>query len=426
MRERGPPLRYVRPRRYTVGDVSNTGVATGNGDQPHRDMEGPAFLRLFPLRAPNLMWLLGAGASAAAGVPTAWDLTWTFKQSIYASESRLPLASVGDVGDPLVQRRIVTWLESNGLVPPPSEDDYAYYFERAFPRESDRQRLIEVQVRGATPSYGHLVLAGLVSSKQCPLIWTTNFDGLIEDALSKLMAPSEITVASTENAGLANESLANNRWPLIAKLHGDFRSSRLRNTVSELAHQDVVMRQALDAAGVRFGLVVVGYSGRDDSVMEALESIVDQRGFPTGLFWLARDGVVTDRVRALVEAARAKGIDAGVVGIQTFDETMADITFGGIELTTEATGILEAGRQRTTAPPRLTGRRSWPVVRFNGLPVARFPSTCHRVVCEIGNTRSVREAVSWPALTFSQSAQGWAYSPLGGPRSSRHIRSLWN
>ena len=36
------------------------------------------FVRRFSLRAPNLMWLLGAGASAASGIPTAWDMVWEF------------------------------------------------------------------------------------------------------------------------------------------------------------------------------------------------------------------------------------------------------------------------------------------------------------------------------------------------------------
>lgn len=32
------------------------------------------------MRGGLLMWLLGAGASASAGVPTAWDMIWEFKQ----------------------------------------------------------------------------------------------------------------------------------------------------------------------------------------------------------------------------------------------------------------------------------------------------------------------------------------------------------
>lgn len=37
------------------------------------------FARRFALRAGNLMWFLGAGASAAAGIPTAGDMIWEFK-----------------------------------------------------------------------------------------------------------------------------------------------------------------------------------------------------------------------------------------------------------------------------------------------------------------------------------------------------------
>ncbi len=37
------------------------------------------FARRFSLRSPNLMWLLGAGASASAGIPTAGDMVWEFK-----------------------------------------------------------------------------------------------------------------------------------------------------------------------------------------------------------------------------------------------------------------------------------------------------------------------------------------------------------
>ena len=40
------------------------------------------FLRLYPARAPQLMWFLGAGASAGAGIPTAWEMIWEFKRLI--------------------------------------------------------------------------------------------------------------------------------------------------------------------------------------------------------------------------------------------------------------------------------------------------------------------------------------------------------
>jgi NAD-dependent SIR2 family protein deacetylase len=50
-------------------------------------IEADDFARRFKMRAGNLMWLLGAGASAAAGVPTASDMVWD-------SSSSCTLASV--------------------------------------------------------------------------------------------------------------------------------------------------------------------------------------------------------------------------------------------------------------------------------------------------------------------------------------------
>jgi hypothetical protein len=51
--------------------------------QTDSDLPGIAaddFARRFSMRGGLLMWLLGAGASASAGVPTARDMIWEFKQ----------------------------------------------------------------------------------------------------------------------------------------------------------------------------------------------------------------------------------------------------------------------------------------------------------------------------------------------------------
>ena len=37
------------------------------------------------------MWLIGAGCSASAGVPTADDMLWEFKQQLYVSQRRVSL-----------------------------------------------------------------------------------------------------------------------------------------------------------------------------------------------------------------------------------------------------------------------------------------------------------------------------------------------
>jgi len=49
------------------------------------------FLRMYPLRAPSVTWLLGAGASTASGIPTAGDMIWDFKRKLYCAEQRISL-----------------------------------------------------------------------------------------------------------------------------------------------------------------------------------------------------------------------------------------------------------------------------------------------------------------------------------------------
>jgi hypothetical protein len=65
-------------------------------DQPNAsvpEIGADDFARRFSLRAPNLMWFLGSGASAAAGIPTAFDMIWEFKQQLFISQRRVSFYS---------------------------------------------------------------------------------------------------------------------------------------------------------------------------------------------------------------------------------------------------------------------------------------------------------------------------------------------
>jgi hypothetical protein len=87
-----------------------------------------------------------------------------------------------------------------------------------------------------------------------------------------------LTTVTFDAPDLAAQSIASERWPVEVKLHGDFRSCRLKNTNNELGRQDAILRLALLEASKRFGLVVAGYSGRDTSIMETLTEAVNARG----------------------------------------------------------------------------------------------------------------------------------------------------
>lgn len=357
------------------------------------------FLRLFHIRAPNTMWFLGAGASAAAGLPTAYDMIWDFKRTLFCSAQRVTIQSCSDLSNPALRARIQQYFDSLGTFPTKdSEDEYAYYFETTYPSELDRRRYIDRMISGASPSYGHIALAALLKMDKVRALWTTNFDRMVEDAAIPLLGSSgKLIVATPDTREVAMQAMNEGRWPLLAKIHGDFHSRRLKNTTHELRAQDAELRRALVEACKRYGLAVVGYSGRDQSVMDALEEAIDDgHGYPAGLFWFHRSqSRCLPRVNDLIAKAAAKGIEAKTVAVETFDELMADLLLLLPEIPHEIVVQLNTRAQRISdAPvPQPSTSKSWPIVRLNALPVVAAPTICRRVVCKIGGAKEVREAV---------------------------------
>lgn len=64
------------------------------------------FARRFAMRGDKLMWLLGAGASASAGIPTAGDMIWDFKQQLYITQRRVAPETVRDLTNPAVRAQL--------------------------------------------------------------------------------------------------------------------------------------------------------------------------------------------------------------------------------------------------------------------------------------------------------------------------------
>lgn len=124
------------------------------------EIGGDDFARRFSLRNANLMWLLGAGTSASAGIPTADDMVWEFKQQLFISQRKVLPQVVADLSSALVREKIQVHIDSLGDMPPRgSQDEYATLFETVYPSESDRRTYINAKMAGAKPSYGHIALA---------------------------------------------------------------------------------------------------------------------------------------------------------------------------------------------------------------------------------------------------------------------------
>ena len=360
-------------------------------------MTSAEFLKLYSARSQNLMWFLGAGASAASGIPTASDMTWDFKRTIYCAEQKVSVRACQDLYDPRLQQKLQRYFDAAGKFPKlNSESEYAEFFLNACPDEADRRRYIDRMVSQATPSYGHVALAVLLALQKARIVWTTNFDRNVEDSAAKVFQTTgKLSIATLDSARLAEGCMQEERWPLLVKLHGDFQSRRLKNTADELVRQDERLRRCLVEASKRLGLIVVGYSGRDTSVMDALEEAIDNgRGYAAGLYWICRpEAAPYARALSLIGKAKAAGIGAHLIEANNFDEFMAEVLLMEPEIQPELAQHLDSVTPRLTDAPMPSTEGGWPVVRLNALPITSFPTLCRRLVCDVGGIKEVRQIV---------------------------------
>jgi hypothetical protein len=122
-----------------------------------------------------------------------------------------------DLSDAIVRSRIQGFIDGVAGAPTAgTPDEYAALFETVYPSEADMRTYIDAKIKGGKPSYGHIAIATLMRAKL-----------------------TQIEV----------------------KIHGDFRSRQLKNTLDELRLQDEKLRQILVDSCRRFGLIVVEYSG---------------------------------------------------------------------------------------------------------------------------------------------------------------------
>jgi hypothetical protein len=342
------------------------------------------FTRQWAVEGRRIGWLLGAGASASAHVPTASQIVLDLLTRLYAAAHSMVLQHL-NLGDHATRDAILAFYDGmNGMPPAGDPSDYSAAFRLALPDEGPRRQYLRNQFKDRSPSYGQRVLGALLSQGLVDLVLTTNFDDLIEQAAEQaraaLPAPSRarLGVAALGDAGRASLALSDDDFPLLIKLHGDFRERELKNLDTELQKQDERLRRAFLDSSRRFGLAVIGYSGRDASVMEMLTEAVRTTGaLPAGLWWLTTEpDTVLPAVTELMDLADASGVPARFVRIENFDESLASLAR---QATLEPALRSHVDRLRTE--PRVVDAAmpefdagSLPVLRMNALPIVRAPT----------------------------------------------------
>ncbi len=132
------------------------------------------------------------------------------------------------------------------------------------------------------------------------------------------------------------------------------------------------------AAATRYGLVVSGYSGRDQNVMAMFNKALDQNNpFPQGLYWtVTRSADVMDSVKALIEKARSKNVTAYIVMAGTFDILLSKIWRQISNKPDVLDKKVRTAIAKTVSIP-LPGKSSnFPLLRTNALLITSAPTEC--------------------------------------------------
>ncbi|MCD1594469.1 MULTISPECIES: SIR2 family protein [Thalassospira] len=356
-------------------------------------MNQAEFTRIFCERPAGYAWFLGAGASHNANLPTAEDIISDLKRRYYCSEENQTF-STKDLQNDAVRAQVEAYVQSRGFPERWSVSEYTTYFETIFGDDRERQRhyissiLAEDRVRLAV---GNRVFGALLASGMCRMAFTTNFDPVVEKAVAEISGKT-LSAYHLEGPQNAVSALNNEQYPIYCKLHGDFQYDSIKNLPSDLATQNEELSKCMAIAGSRFGFVVAGYSGRDESVMALLRAIVEAPNpFPHGLYWLKmRRSKPLDSVTALMRNAKAAGVRAEFVDIDTYDTVMLRLWRNLPDKPDELDAKVRKGRVervQITIPAPEGGK---PVLRFNGLPMIQVPTTCTKV--------KLKSATSWEAI----------------------------
>ena len=346
------------------------------------------FIRNFSVMANGEVdFFLGAGASIASGIPTGGDLIWEFKRTLYCSECGISTEKYKDLALPSTRRMLQEYFDRKGGCPKKyAPEEYSFYFEQCYSDPMARNRFIESIVSDREPSIGYLCLAEAVMQGKIKNIWTTNFDPLLENALHRLYPNNNVLVCSEANRDSVH--FLNPQYPVIGKLHGDYRYDWLKNTKSELQQLEETLKAYAASQFVDKQLVVIGYSGNDESIMSFLESCVESPSLLSkGLLWAIRKGSrVNLRVSKLLERAKANGKTADVIEIDGFDQLM----FSAYQMLNYHNEVIDGQGQKLR-------ERSY--VHLSGQPVDSFVklNTYGAVGCPLCNVFET-DIMSWAEL----------------------------
>lgn len=221
--------------------------------------------------------LLGSGVSRTAKIPSGWEIT----DDLIRKLAKLHEESCDPDSEVWYRNKYDKHADYSDLIntlaktPTERQQLLRTYFE---PNDS------ELEENAKQPTMAHHAIAALAAQGYVKVIITTNFDRLIETAL---------TDAGVVPTVLSSSDQVQGALPLIhtqccvVKLHGDYLDTRIRNTAAELEQYPPEYDQLLDRVFDEFGLIVCGWSAEWDVALRSALFRATSRRFST--YWAVRD-----------------------------------------------------------------------------------------------------------------------------------------
>lgn len=233
--------------------------------------------------AKKVTFIIGAGASLSAGIPSASGFMEKIAQKFPSFWKTLTVTERENYG------RVMALLPVN-----------------------NRRDLIQSYLEHAKLNWGHVALASIVQTFDACRVLSFNFDFLLEQAVSlfgKHLPIYDFGVAPAD-AGELNE-LANTA---IFHLHGQGYGLKLLNTEEETQEHAEKLKPLLVDSLQNHVTIIAGYSGLADAAFDIMKDAFNARNY---LFWLGYEDKPNEHLRPLLAKKYAF-----YVGKSDFDLTM--------------------------------------------------------------------------------------------------------
>ncbi|AGU96030.1 hypothetical protein M892_01770 [Vibrio campbellii ATCC BAA-1116] len=266
-------------------------------------------------RIPNYSLLLGSRCSVTSDIGTGLDLVEQWKKEYFNL-----VFPDNDYCENKLKEHLSTqtsWYKEC--------NEYSSFFEKIYHLPVQRRKFIQSQVDGKIPSIGYAYLVSLCdkNNKYFDTIYTTNFDDLINDSFYQFGQDRPILCA--HDSSVTSLSTHTER-PKIIKLHGDYLYDGIKSTNNETVTLDKNTEAKFREFSKDFGLIVLGYAGNDDSVMNCISNLLSEDSeadyFENGIYWCVRkNDKISDKLKVLLNNSDK----VFLVEIEGFDEFMAKV-----------------------------------------------------------------------------------------------------